>query len=122
MTKDMAIHYMLHNPNCHVWHPLFADGEYLYSKGDGIIYDEVGNVFEDFESHCAGMRLRWEDVWLTGWRVILGPNPELGAEDPINVLHKLLDDWGIDCHMTTDYKNELVKYLVANGVTIIADE
>lgn len=122
MTKDMAIQYMMQNPNCHVWHPLFVDGEYLYSKGDGIIYDEVGNIFEDFDSNCAGMRLRWEEAWLTGWRVILGPNPELTADDPINVLHKLLDDWGIDCHMTADYKNDLVKYLVANGVTTITYE
>lgn len=118
MTKDQAIHYMLHNPHCHVWHPLFTQEEYLYSKGDGIIYDEVGNVFEDFESHCAGMRLRWDEVWLTGWRVILGPDPSLPVTDPINAIHKLLDEWGIDCHMTTDYKNDLVKYLVANGVTV----
>jgi hypothetical protein len=57
-------------------------------------------------------------VWLTGWRVILGPDPSLPVTDSINAIHKLLDDWGITCHMTSDYKNDLVKYLVANGVTI----
>lgn len=119
MTKDLAIHYMFHNPHCHVRHNLFSSDEYLYSKGDGIIYDEAGNVFEDFDSHCAGMRLRWEEVWLTGWHVCLGPDPELSPGDPINALHKLLDEWGIDCHMTADYKNDLVKYLVANGVVCV---
>lgn len=118
MTKDQAIHYMLHNPHCHVRHQLFAEDEWLYSRGDGIIYDEVGNVFEDFTSHCAGMRFRHEPVWLTGWTVVLGPDPELPDEHPTNALDRLFENWDI-CHfMRPSDKNELIKYLVDNGVTV----
>ena len=70
MTKDQAIHFMLHNSLVKVRHELFDCSEYLYSKGDGVIYDEAGYVFEDFSTHCDGMRLRTEPVWLTGWSVL----------------------------------------------------
>lgn len=118
MTKDQAIHYMLHHPRCHVSHPLFDSHEYLYSKGDGVIYDECGYVFENFTGHNDGMRDRCEPVWLSGWKVILGPDPELPDTDPVNVLHQLMCEWGIGSHMGHEDINELVKYLVANGVTV----
>lgn len=69
MTKDQAIHYMLHTPYCKVTHRLFAPGEYLYSKGDGIIYDEAGYVFEDFASSRDGMRIRSDSFWNADWSV-----------------------------------------------------
>lgn len=124
MTKDQAIHYMLNNPNCHVWHPLFSPNEFLFAKEDGIIYDECGYVFEDFEENSsrAGMRLRWEDVWLSGWRVTLGPDPELGDDSTINVLHRLLGEWGLGCYLNASDMDDLVKYLASNGVTTCAKE
>jgi hypothetical protein len=73
MTKEQAINYMLHNPYHKITHRLFAQDEYLYSKGDGIIYDEAGYVFEDFEigdpvPRC-GMRIRNDDFWWKDWSI-----------------------------------------------------
>jgi hypothetical protein len=72
MTKEQAINYMLHQPYHKITHRLFAHDEYIYSKGDGIIYDENGYVFEDFEvarvPRC-GMRIRNEDYWWEGWSI-----------------------------------------------------
>jgi hypothetical protein len=76
MTKDQAIDYMLQNPYRKVTHRLFSSDEYLYSRGDGIIYDEADYVFEDFWSDGpaarCGMRIRSEEFWLTGWRALNG--------------------------------------------------
>lgn len=69
MTQQEAIKVMLDNPYKKITHTLFAPDEYIYSKGGSVIYDENGYVFEDWESHCAGMRIRKEGYWETGWSI-----------------------------------------------------
>ena len=69
MTNQEAIKVMLDNPYTKITHRLFASDEYIYSKGDRVIYDENGYVFEDWYSHCDGMRIRTEDFWQEGWSI-----------------------------------------------------
>lgn len=68
MTRQEAIKFMLDNPMRRIKHCLFSPDEYLYSYG-GIIYDENGYVFEDWHSHCDGMRIRTDRWWQEGWYV-----------------------------------------------------
>ena len=42
MTQQEAIKVMLDNPYKKITHALFAPDEYIYSKGDRVIYDENG--------------------------------------------------------------------------------
>mgnify|MGYP003295212763 FL=1 len=69
MSNQEAIKVMLDNPYKKITHTLFAPDEYIYSKGDGVIYDENGYVFEDWHSHCNGMRIRTEGYWQEGWSI-----------------------------------------------------
>jgi hypothetical protein len=69
MTNQEVIAVMLNNPYKKFTHTLFAPDEYIYSKSNGIIYDENGYVFEDWYSHCDGMRIRTEGYWQEGWSI-----------------------------------------------------
>lgn len=69
MTKQEAIKFMRDNPYKKITHTLFAPDEYLYGIGDAAILDENGYIFEDWYSHCDGMRIRTEDYWQEGWSV-----------------------------------------------------
>lgn len=69
MTNLEAVKVMLDNPYMKLKHRLFAPDEYIFSKGDGIIYDENDYVFEDWHSHRDGMRIRTEDFWREDWYV-----------------------------------------------------
>jgi hypothetical protein len=69
MTIQEAIKVMLDNPYKKIKHRLFAPDEYIYSKGDKIIYDENGYVFEDWYSHCDGLRIKKEAFCEEGWSV-----------------------------------------------------
>lgn len=40
MTEQEAIKVMLDNPYKKIKHRLFSSDEYIYSKGDKVIYDE----------------------------------------------------------------------------------
>ena len=76
MTRDEMIKFIRENPYIHITHTLFADDEYIYSSIDGIIYDELGNIFENWDSttdkHSGinGIRLRQGGIWEDGWHII----------------------------------------------------
>lgn len=116
MTKEQAIYFMLHNPMCKMTHTLFAPDEYVYSKGDGIIYEENGYVFEDFGSDISsvnGMRMRTGDNWMEGWRVITGScskdsTNDVSCEtllDYVETLRKLINGEWVDCDKVCDAMN-----------------
>ncbi len=74
MSRSDVIVFMQENPNVKIKHILFSDGEYIYQKEDGKIYDENGYLFEDWYSDGVGqhngLRLRNSGEWSTGWTVI----------------------------------------------------
>ena len=76
MTRDEMIKFIIENPYVHISHTLFDPHEFIYSGNDGIIYDESGYVFENWESvsnkwaGVNGIRLRDDAVWQNGWYVV----------------------------------------------------
>lgn len=68
MTRTEMIGFARENPYVKITHYLFSKDEYIYSKGDGCIYEEHGYLFEDFTSNCnSGIRMRSGDLWEKGW-------------------------------------------------------
>lgn len=72
MSRTEMITFIKENPNVHISHPLFTQDEYIFSAENGNVYDENGNLFEDWYSpnNCTGwngIRMRtggkWEDDW-----------------------------------------------------------
>lgn len=119
MTQRQAKNYMLRNPHCHVGHNNFASYEYLYAKEDGCIYDEVGNLFEDFKTpEHNGLRMRCGYPWLNGWYVITGSEYIEEEVEDLSPLHKLFLEWGVDKFMPEDHVVHLVAYLMSNGVKV----
>jgi hypothetical protein len=60
------------NPYVKITHTLFDSYEYIYSKEDGNVYDENGNLFETFDDTDfmhIGLRLRKGDRWDNDWYV-----------------------------------------------------
>lgn len=55
-----------------ITHFLFDEDEYIYSDGDGIVWDEHGYLFENWYDRwygANGIRLRHGGQWEDGWRV-----------------------------------------------------
>ena len=75
MTRNEMIEFIKINHYVHISHPLFADCEYIYSDTDGIVRDECGRIFENWDSATNkwsginGIRLRIGDAWETGWYI-----------------------------------------------------
>ena len=70
MTRSEMIDFIKENPYIHITHILFDESEYIYSGSDGIIYDEYGNVFEDWETLVRdGIRYRTGGVWENSWSI-----------------------------------------------------
>ena len=70
MTRDEMIIFIKDHPNVKITHWLFDEDEYIYSKDDGIVYDENGLLFEDWKSDVYdGIRLRITGPWKDGWVV-----------------------------------------------------
>ena len=75
MSRDDMIKFIKENHNIHISHSLFADDEYIYSDANGIIRDESGNIFENWDSDTDmwsginGIRLRVGGNWDTGWYI-----------------------------------------------------
>lgn len=73
MSREEMIAFIKKNPNVKITHTMFADFEYIVQKEDGNVYDERGNLFEDWYSErghgCAGIRTRVGHCWETGWSV-----------------------------------------------------
>lgn len=68
MTRTEMIGYIRENPYIKITHSLFSKDEYIYSKGDGHVYEEHGYLFEDFTSERSnGLRMRSGGLWETGW-------------------------------------------------------
>ena len=74
MTRDEMIVFIEANPFIPITHSLFDDSEYLYSDNQGNVWDENGNLFEDWYSPdiSEGLRLRNYDEWLDGWEIKKG--------------------------------------------------
>lgn len=74
MTRAEMIAFIKENPFIPITHSLFDDSEYIYSDGNGIVWDENRNMFEDWYSPYIsdGIRLRDYDAWQSGWEVKKG--------------------------------------------------
>lgn len=71
MTRDEMIAYIKANPYHKISHKLFENYEYIYSGYDGYVYDENGNLFEEWYEpyRWDGIRLRVGKEWEDGWYV-----------------------------------------------------
>ena len=69
------IEFIKENPYARISHPLFADDEYIYSRTDGLVYDESGLVFENWASTTDiwaginGIRMRTGGRWENDWYI-----------------------------------------------------
>ena len=55
-------------PHTKITHRLFDANEYIYLGDDGLVHDESGRIFDDWDSpHLCGLRERSGGVWETGW-------------------------------------------------------
>ena len=79
MKRDEMIKILLTKPGTKISHSLFADNEYIYSDEHGVVFDEDGNVFEDWDINSynpkvttthEGIRIRVGGSWERGWRVV----------------------------------------------------
>ena len=75
MTRREMIDTLKNYPRLPITHYLFADDEYIFSNMDGIVYDESGRIFENWDSvtnmwsGVNGIRLRSGGAWEDGWRI-----------------------------------------------------
>ena len=75
MTRNEMISFIKENHNVHITHPLFANDEYIYSDSNGIIRDESGLVFENWDSATNdwsginGIRMRTGGRWENDWYI-----------------------------------------------------
>ena len=70
MNRETMIEFIKENTYIKITHPLFSNNEYIFQKEDGKIYDENGNIFEDWGSDiCNGIRLRCGGLWEDNWHV-----------------------------------------------------
>lgn len=73
MTRREMIDTLKNYPHLPITHYLFADDEYIFSNMDGIVYDESGRIFENWDSvtnmwsGVNGIRLRSGGAWEDGW-------------------------------------------------------
>lgn len=70
LTIQEALEIFRTKPGVKVSHRLFSDNEYLYADESGYVYDEKGNLVEDWVSKEHN-KLRKNDygVWEDGWHV-----------------------------------------------------
>ena len=75
MTRTEMIEFIKENHHVCITHPLFSYGEYIYSDTDGIVYDECGYIFENWDSVTNmwsgynGIRMRTGGNWENGWYI-----------------------------------------------------
>lgn len=82
MTKDQMIDFIKNNHHVHITHRLFDPDEYIYSNDDGVVLDEKGYVFEDWDDYGpCGISLRNFEVWQSGWYVKEWHEKEAGEEN-----------------------------------------
>ena len=75
MSRNEMIEFIQKNSCVHITHFLFGDDEYIYSSEDGLVYDEKGYLFEDWNSVTNmwsghnGIRMRSGKQWENGWSI-----------------------------------------------------
>lgn len=75
MTRTEMIEFIKENHHICITHPLFSYSEYIYSDTDGIVYDECGYIFENWDSVTDmwsgynGIRMRTGGSWENGWYI-----------------------------------------------------
>jgi hypothetical protein len=75
MTRTEMTEFIKENHYVHITHPLFDDSEYIYSDTDGIVHDECGYIFENWDSVTDmwsgnnGIRMRTGGSWENGWHI-----------------------------------------------------
>lgn len=74
MTRSEMITFIKANPFIPITHLLFDDSEYIYADEQGNVWDENGNLFEDWYTPYMhdGIRLRDKDWWLSEWEIRMG--------------------------------------------------
>lgn len=75
MTRTEMIEFIKKYPYVHITHNLFSDDEYIYSDIDGLVWDENGYLFENWDSVADmwsgnnGIRMRTGGMWEDGWYI-----------------------------------------------------
>lgn len=75
MTRTEMIEFIKENPYVHITHDLFSTDEYIYSDIDGLVWDEKGYLFENWDSVTDmwsgnnGIRMRIGGSWENGWHI-----------------------------------------------------
>lgn len=75
MTRSEMIDFIKKNPYICITHDLFDEDEYIYSGNDGLVWDEHGCLFEDWDlvlnkwSSRNGIRMRDGKEWQNGWSI-----------------------------------------------------
>ena len=75
MTRTEMIEFIKQNPYVHITHDLFSADEYIYSDIDGLVWDENGYLFENWDSVTDmwsgnnGIRMRTGGKWEDGWNI-----------------------------------------------------
>ena len=74
MTRTEMIEFIKTHPYVFITHPAFADNEYIYSDENGIVWDESGTMFENWDSvhwytGVNGIRFRFGGMWETDWQI-----------------------------------------------------
>ena len=74
MKRTEMIAFIKANPFIPITHSLFDNSEYLYADEQGNVWDENGNMFEDWYSPYLhdGIRIRDDEAWLSGWEIKKG--------------------------------------------------
>lgn len=93
MTRAEVIAYMKAHPYEKISHHLFDKSEYVYMADDGMVYDEAGNLFEDWGrlgTGRDGMRMRFSGQWEEGWSLSAVNEDGTPYEPPANPLK---DKW-----------------------------
>ena len=108
MTRTEMIGFARENPYVKITHYLFSKDEYIYSKGDGCIYEEHDYLFEDWSSERSnGMRMRSGGAWETGWSLY---EEEKKREMDYRISHKgsEIREWCEEC-TNNDLAREIAK-------------
>ena len=75
MTRTEMIAFIKENPYVHITHNLFSADEYIYADIDGLVWDENGYLFENWDSVTDvwsgnnGIRMRTGGKWEDGWYI-----------------------------------------------------
>ena len=97
MTRKEMIGFIMINPNVKVTHRLFSKDEYIYSNGNGCVYEEHGYPFEDFISKdCNGIRARSGGAWENGWSLYKDA-AEMDIEYRVSHTGKEIREWCEEC-------------------------